>query len=152
MSTKNKGIIVYLLLTFGMAWILWIIPVRITVLPADPLLRIAVLPLGGLPGGLAPAVAAIVVRKWVTCEGFADAGLKWNLCTKWPYYVFAWLSPLMVALIIAVLAVALGSCRPDFSLAETYTSVGLSSPFEVPFHLTLIMLLAVCRRGDLDSS
>jgi hypothetical protein len=32
-----------------------------------------------LPGTFAPAIAAFIVRKWVTRESFGDAGLKPNL-------------------------------------------------------------------------
>jgi hypothetical protein len=42
-----------------------------------------------LPGALSPAIAAIIVRKWVTREGFVDAGLKPNLSKAWRYYLFA---------------------------------------------------------------
>lgn len=60
-------------------------------------------------------MAAIIVRKWITHEGFADAGLRLNL-QKWPYYLVAWLLPLLVTTIIVALAVALGISQPDFSL------------------------------------
>jgi membrane protease YdiL (CAAX protease family) len=141
MSTKSKGIVIYLLIAFGIAWLLWTIPIRVNVPTHNLLLLLAMLPLTGLPGGLAPALAAIVVRKWVTREGFADAGLKWNLRAKWPFYLFAWLSPLAVALVIAILAVALGISQPDFSLQRAYVmrspemnASALDSP-----HLTLIV-------------
>ena len=143
MSTKSKGIVIYLLITFGIAWVLWTIPIRFNVSTPNLLLLLAMLPLTGLPGGLAPALAAIVVRKWVTHEGFADAGLKWNLRDKWPYYLFAWLSPLAVALVIALLAIALGISRPEFSLQRAYVMTGPegnSSSLDSP-HLTLIVLI-----------
>ncbi len=120
MHTKNKGIVFYLLITFGMAWILWAIPTRTIVPTHNLLLQLATLPLAGLPGGLAPAGAAIVVRQWVTREGFADAGLAWHLRDKWPYYLLAWLYPLGVALVIAALAMVLGIAQPDFSLRNAY--------------------------------
>ena len=41
-------------------------------------------------GAFAPAVAGFIVRKWITREGFAGAGLRPNL-RKWPYYLVAWL-------------------------------------------------------------
>jgi len=42
-----------------------------------------------LPGTFSPAIAAFIVRKWVTHEGFGDAGLRSNLKTKWRYYLVA---------------------------------------------------------------
>jgi membrane protease YdiL (CAAX protease family) len=147
MEGKAKGTIVYLLIAFGMAWVLWEIPLRFEVSPRSPLFQLA-----ALPGAFAPAVAAIVVRKWVTREGFADAGLRLNL-RKWRYYLVAWLLPLPVTAVIVVLAVALGIGQPDFSLlralrtlAPEGTSVPSSVPpgllFVVPIQLLATALLA----------
>jgi hypothetical protein len=73
MTSKTKGIVVYLAVAFGMAWVLWEIPLRFGLSSRSPLFQLAV-----LPGAFAPAVAAIVVRKWVTREGFADALRGYN--------------------------------------------------------------------------
>ena len=143
MRTQNKGIIIYLLTAFGMAWTLWAIPLRIDVPTHNLLLQLATRPLAGLPGGMAPAVAAIVVRKWVTREGFADAGLAWHLRGKWPYYFFAWLWPLGVTLVIAILATTLGIGQPDFALqrAHQMTAAEVSASSPISSHPTLIVLV-----------
>ncbi len=109
-AIRKKGIAVYLLIAFAMAWVLWGTAWLMGMSPRSPLFQLA-----GLPGAFAPAVAAIVVRKWVTREGFADAGLRLNL-RKWPYYLCGWLLPLLVTTVIVVLAVVLGLSQPDFSL------------------------------------
>lgn len=70
-SDRRKDIVAYLLIAFGMAWAFWCIPLAFGLT-----LRNAFYMLVLLPGAFAPAVAAIVVRKWVTREGFADAGLR----------------------------------------------------------------------------
>ncbi len=80
-----------------------------------------------LPVAFAPAIAAFIVRKWVTREGFADAGLRPNL-RKWPFYLVAWLLPLVGTLCIVVLAPLLGVGKADFSLARSFkymTEAGL---------------------------
>jgi membrane protease YdiL (CAAX protease family) len=120
MRRNVKGVITFLLIAFGLAWTVWIIPIRWNVSTQNPLLRLALIPLAGLPGGFAPAVAAFVVRKWITGEGFEDAGLEWNLKSTWPYYLFAWLAPLAVAFGIALLGLMTGQRRPDFSLQIAY--------------------------------
>ena len=79
---KNRnGVIAYLLIAFGMAWAIWEIVIRLGISVRSPLFQIA-----GFPAAFAPAIAAFVVRKWITREGFADAGLRLNL-RKWPYYL-----------------------------------------------------------------
>jgi membrane protease YdiL (CAAX protease family) len=136
MKGKAKGMIVYLLIAFGMAWVLWEIPLRFGLSPRSPLFQLA-----ALPGAFAPAVAAIVVRKWVTREGFADAGLRLNL-RQWRYYLVAWLLPLPVTAVIVVLAVALGIGQPDFSLLRALKVLvpeGASVPSSVPPGLLLVV-------------
>ena len=153
MSIRGKGITVYLLIAFGMAWTIWAFwatPIQHKLATSDLLLRLALEPLGALPAGFAPAIAAIVVRKWVTREGFGDAGLKLNLRSKWPYYLFAWLSPLMVALIIALLAAPLGAGQPDFALEQARilagpeaSQVSLPSPAYVLIVLVEVAVVAL---------
>ncbi len=109
MQKNTKGIIVYLLIAFGLAWILWEIPLRMGISVRNPMFQLA-----ALPGGFAPAIAAVVVRRWVTREGFSDAGLNLNL-RKWPYYLAAWLLPLAVVAAITLLAAVFGIGHPDLS-------------------------------------
>jgi membrane protease YdiL (CAAX protease family) len=68
-----------------------------------------------LPAAFAPAIAAIVVRLWVTHEYFADAGLRLYLRQKWPYYLFAWSLPLFVVGVIVALSAVLPVGQADFS-------------------------------------
>ena len=135
MNNKTRGIAAYLLIAFGMAWILWEIPLQFGLSPRSPLFQLA-----ALPGAFAPAVAALIVRKWVTREGFADAGLRLNL-RKWPYYLFAWLLPLIVTLVIIVLAIVLGVSQPDFSLQRAFKTLspGASLPSSMPPNLWLVL-------------
>jgi membrane protease YdiL (CAAX protease family) len=109
-GNATKGVISFLLLAFGIAWISWEIPIRLGVSPQNPLFQLV-----ALPGGFAPAIAAVVVRRWITHEGFADAGLRPNL-RKWRYYLVAWLLPPAVTACIVGLAAALGISQPDFGL------------------------------------
>lgn len=120
MNQKTKGITAYILITFIMAWVLWEIPLRLGLNILSPFFQYI-----ALPGAFSPAIAAIVVRKWITREGFADAGLKPNLRKSWRYYLFAWLLPLFVSAIIIGLVVALGIGSPDFSLQR---AMGVLSP------------------------
>ena len=146
MDSDKKGVIVYLLIAFGLAWLLWEIALRIGP-PADsPLFQLAI-----LPGAFAPAVATVVVRKWVTREGFGDAGLGLNL-RQWRYYLVGWSLPLLVVLAIVLLAVLLGIANPDFTLERALkelTPEGTTLPslppgifVILPFQLMFVALVS----------
>ncbi|MGC4807874.1 CPBP family intramembrane glutamic endopeptidase [Micromonospora sp. DT233] len=103
---RNRGVLVYLALTFGLSWAAMVIVARgLGLSLADPLPQLSL--------AFTPALAAIVVRRWVTREGFRDAGLALRLRAAWRYYLIAWFGPLgLLAAGIAV-AGALGRYSPD---------------------------------------
>jgi uncharacterized protein len=107
-----KGVAWFLTICFGLAWTTWELAIRsgVSVLSWQ-------FQLYALPGAFAPAIAAVIVRRWITREGFADAGLGLH-AARWPYYLFAWLLPLVVVAIIVGEAIALGIAQPDFTLAR----------------------------------
>jgi membrane protease YdiL (CAAX protease family) len=125
MTSKTKGITVYLFLAFGVAWIplaiQWFLGLR-SLTDDATLLDYAVFILITLPTSFAPAIGAIVVRKWITHEGFADSGLRLNLRREWRYYLFALLYPVIVVSATVILVFLAGVERPDFS-AVTVTSL-----------------------------
>jgi uncharacterized protein len=136
-----KGILVYLAITFGLAWgnweILWISGVSGTN-PAFQWLS--------LPAIFSPALGTFIVRRWVTREGFADAGHRLNLRRHWRYYLFAWLSPLVITAIIVILAMVLRISQPDFSLQrflEAYASPGNRPTLPEPIFLIAIPVTVI---------
>jgi membrane protease YdiL (CAAX protease family) len=139
MTMNTKGIVSFLVLTFGISWTIALVLFQFGVAPGDT--RLAA------PFGFAPALAAIVVRKWITREGFADAGLRPNLRETWPYYLVAWLLPLIVVPTIVALVVLFGLSQPDFTYQRAFTALNLGIPpalFAVlppPFPLLLIPLV-----------
>jgi membrane protease YdiL (CAAX protease family) len=109
MRRNTLGIAVYLILAFGLAWAAWEVPLALGAAPQSPLFQAF-----ALAGAFAPALAAIVVRKWVTREGFADAGLG-LAPRKWFYYVLALAIPIAASLAVLFAAPALGIAQPDFT-------------------------------------
>jgi membrane protease YdiL (CAAX protease family) len=109
---NRKGIVAFLLIAFGIAWINWEIVIRLGIAVTDPRLKLA-----AFPSAFAPAIAGFIVRKWITREGFADAGLRLNL-RKWPYYIVAWLLPVAVLACLIVLAGLFRLGSPDFSFSR----------------------------------
>ena len=105
-----RGVIWFLAIAFGLAWISWEIAIQSGV----PVLS-GQFQFFALPGAFAPAIAAFVVRKWITREGFGDAGLGVHI-RNWRFYLLAWLLPLAVVAAITAQAVVLGIAEPDFTL------------------------------------
>jgi CAAX protease family protein len=128
-GTDRGGILAYLAIAFGLAWAIWAVVLYGLKLDAhDPGFAIAL-----IPGMFAPAIAAIVVRKWVTGEGFTGAGLRPRLRRGRRYYLFAiLLAPGLTVLIIA-LTVMFGVAEP-----QPHFRLGAASP-----PLALIIAIAV---------
>jgi membrane protease YdiL (CAAX protease family) len=99
MTKNTRGIVAFCAIAFGIAWLnlflLWLLLVR-PAPDAQAALQNPWLVILSGPHAFAPAIAAFVVRKWVTREGFADAGLRLRLRTGWPTYLCALLHPLVV--------------------------------------------------------
>jgi membrane protease YdiL (CAAX protease family) len=102
MRSYTRGIVVYLAIAFGGAWGTWAVAWYFGALDTGLRGQLIV-----AAGAFAPALGALIVRAFVTREGFADAGLRLHL-KQWPYYLCAWLLPLPVVTAIAGLAMGLG--------------------------------------------
>jgi membrane protease YdiL (CAAX protease family) len=102
MSTRTRGVLAFLLLAFGLSWAgMFTARLGFGLSLVNPLVQLA---------GIAftPAIAAFVVRKWVTREGFADTGMKPRIRENAGLYLAAWIGPLAFAAIALALAVAFG--------------------------------------------
>jgi membrane protease YdiL (CAAX protease family) len=111
----RRGVLVFLLIAFGLAWAGVLAAQLAGASMANPLVQ--------LPMAFAPAVAAIVVRRWVTREGFHDAGLAPRLKEAKSYYLLALVGPMLVLAAMIGLAAALGLYRPDVTPLPTPLSV-----------------------------
>ncbi|GAA2912495.1 peptidase [Actinoplanes cyaneus] len=101
---RVKGIAVYLLISFGVVWpYLFVARLGLGWSLVNPLVQ--------LPVAFAPAIGAFVVRKWVTREGFATAGLRWRAPGK--LWAGAWLAPLGASLMMLACAWVAGWWRLD---------------------------------------
>lgn len=88
----------------------------------------------------APALGAFIVRKWITREGFADAGLRFG---SWrPYLAMLLGVPALFALVY-LLTGLLGLGSPDWqmsSLVQLMADAG-SDTAAIPANLTLVIFL-----------
>ncbi|HTT82113.1 MAG TPA: type II CAAX endopeptidase family protein [Rhizomicrobium sp.] len=136
MESSPIGVMAYLVITFGLAWGSWSLLLPAHTMGGSQLLLI--------PGAFAPAIASFVVRRWITREGFADAGLGLHFA-KWRYYVIGWLLPFVVLGVIVACAPPLGLGAPDF--AATYVAHhlgGTNLPTALRDHIAVaVPLLAV---------
>jgi membrane protease YdiL (CAAX protease family) len=131
MAQHAKGIKWYIIIAFAIMW------------GGLLLIQVLHLPLPGLTGEITPdflpavllstlatfgpAIAAFVVRKWITREGFADAGLSLNLKGGWKYYLCALFFPLLVIPVAVLVAVVTGLARPDLTTLATLVPLFASS-------------------------
>jgi CAAX protease family protein len=138
MKQTALGITAYLVLAFGLAWAIWMFPLWLGLSPQSALYPTVI-----LIGAFAPALACFVVRKWVTREGFADAGLALSP-DKWPYYLWALLIPLALAFAIAALAPHLGQPAPDYALAPAPALLpGAAAPRSLPVVIAMLTLYTI---------
>lgn len=107
MDRKTKGVLAYLITAFAVSW-----ANLATVILAGLSQGTRGFQLATVPSVFAPAIAAFVVRKWVTGEGFSDAGLAPNIRKGWRHYLFGWFFPIVVVLLIFPLAGLLGAELP----------------------------------------
>ena len=110
---RARGLTVFLALALGPPWLIWELSMARGWTPGDETFPLAV-----LAAAFCPAMATVVVRAWVTREGFADAGLSLRLGspTARRWYLAAWLWPLPVALAVLALAWLTGPAEPDWTL------------------------------------
>jgi membrane protease YdiL (CAAX protease family) len=140
LDCMRNGILAFLLITFGVAWT-WLFTARLG-------LGLSVVnPIVQLPMGFAPAVAAIVVRRWVTREGFGDAGLALNLRRGLSSYLVAWLGPPVLAAATVGLAAALGLWRPALD-SLTDADSGVSVLASLPLLLVSAVILTPVYWGE----
>ncbi|TMR89556.1 CPBP family intramembrane glutamic endopeptidase [Nonomuraea basaltis] len=140
MSTKKKGVVAFIAICFGATWAY--------IFGARFLLDLSLVnPLVQLPMAFFPAIAAIIVRRWVTKEGFRDAGLALRLSSGWPYYLVAWMGPLLVVMAAVGLAAALGLWNPDLSPLDTIV-VGLPAWASLSLLMAVVVLLIPVYWGE----
>ncbi|MGE2834742.1 CPBP family intramembrane glutamic endopeptidase [Mycobacterium sp. SMC-4] len=105
-AQRRRGVRWFLLLAFSGAWIPWL---GVHVMGGsldDPLTQLAT-------AAFVPALAACIVRRWITGQGFADSGLTLNWRSSWKYYLAATTIPWGVLVIGVGVAVLTGWWSPD---------------------------------------
>lgn len=100
-AVRRRGVRWFLALAFVGAWVPWFGVHLAGGSLDDPLIQLAT-------AAFVPALAACVVRLWVTRQGFAQSGLGLNLRSKWPYYLAAVTLPWGILVVGTGVAIAAG--------------------------------------------
>lgn len=141
MGLKAKGVLAFLLISFGIAWG--------SILLAHWVLDLSLVnPLVQLPMAFSPAIAALIVRGWVTREGFRDTGLRPRVKAARRYYFLAWAYPVLVLSTTIGLAILLGLYRLDLSPLRTLFGVELPEPAALGLLLAIPVLAAPVFWGE----
>lgn len=96
-SAHRRGIAWFLALTFLPSWGMWLAAYALGHPLDDPAIQL-------ITAAFLPAVAALVVRLWITRQGLAGAGLRPQLRARWRWYLAA----LAIPPVLLVLALPLG--------------------------------------------
>jgi membrane protease YdiL (CAAX protease family) len=123
-TLDKRGLAWYLGLSFGIVWLMegWLWTQGGLTNPLAQFVLMAVM--------LVPAASAFFVRRFVTREGFADAGLRLG---RKRYYLWAWLLFPILFAVAGALTVLLGQARFDPSMSELLATFRLQAPgAEIP--------------------
>lgn len=128
----TKGIAWFITITFtltiGISLALWSMSLTVQ----DPTVQFSLLGMMFLP-----AISALIVRKFITKEGFSDAGMKWG---GWRPYLFFWaVIPIYFLAIYTLTAIFVSP--PDLTLSKFFMQYGIAST-DLPIS-TSMMIVAV---------
>jgi membrane protease YdiL (CAAX protease family) len=137
MTQRSKGILWFVVLAFAISWsaIFGIYLLGGTAPAAGETLPNPLVGLLSMIGTFGPALAAVIVRKWITREGFQDAGLRLNFKAGWKYYLVAFLFPFFTIPIALGVAVLYGARITGLSAESLATIIPL---FVISIFLSLL--------------
>jgi membrane protease YdiL (CAAX protease family) len=142
MKPAARGVLAFLLISFGLAW--GTIAVA-RIVPGMSLVN----PLVQVPIAFSPAIAALVVRRWVTREGFGDSGIRPRLRAAARHYLLAWAGPVLVLAATVGLAAGFGLYHLDLTrLRQALPGTGPAEPAALLLALAAPLLLAPVFWGE----
>jgi len=106
---RIKAILLYLVITFGIAWVIF----GFIALQKQGVSSLAVTTLTLAFAMFAPAIAAIIVKRFYLKEGLKDYGF--NLKNV-PYQLIAWILPVILSLFALFLTLSMGFGKLDLTM------------------------------------
>lgn len=104
-GVRRRGVGWFLSLAFAGAWIPWYGVYLAGGSLDDPVVQL-------LTAAFVPALAACVVRRWVTRQGLRDSGMRLHLRTSWRHYAAAVTIPWGVLILAVGIAAVTGMWSP----------------------------------------
>lgn len=112
-AERRRGVRWFLAIAFIGAWLPWLGVYLLGGSMGDPLTQLAT-------AAFVPAIAACVVRRWITRQGFADSGLSLHWRSSWRYCAAAVTIPWGVLLLAVTVSAAVGWWSPaDVNMSAT---------------------------------
>ena len=102
---RRRGVTWFLAIAFAGSWLPWFGVSALGGSLDDPVTQL-------LTAAFLPALAACIVRRWVTGQGFARSGLRLDLRSSWRYCLAAVTIPWGVLVLTLCLAAGAGWWRP----------------------------------------
>jgi hypothetical protein len=111
-TTRRRGLRWFLALAFTGAWVPWLCVHFTGGSMDDPRMQL-------VTAAFVPAVAACVVRRWVTKQGFANSGIRLNFLASWHLYLVAVTMPWGVLLLAIGAGSLISGSSPDLKLTSS---------------------------------
>ncbi|WP_199254590.1 CPBP family intramembrane glutamic endopeptidase [Mycolicibacterium mengxianglii] len=105
-TQRRRGVRWFLAIAFLGAWVPWLVVYLLGGSLDDPTTQLAT-------AAFVPAIAACVVRRWITRQGFADSGLSLHWKSAWPYCAAAVTIPWGALLLAVAVSIATGWWSPS---------------------------------------
>lgn len=110
-DVRRRGVRWFLLIAFAGSWLPWFGVSALGGSLDDPVIQL-------LTAAFLPAIAACIVRRWVTKQGFSRSGLRLDLRSSWRHCLAAVTIPWGALILSVCLAAVLGVWSPaDLDLA-----------------------------------
>ncbi|GAC68348.1 CPBP family intramembrane glutamic endopeptidase [Gordonia soli] len=107
-ETRRLGVLSYVGIAFGGSWAALLVANLLGYSLDDPAVQLLTI-------AFAPAIAACIVRRWITGEGFADSGLRLRLRSNWRHVVAAVTIPWGMLALTALMAALVGLWTPSMT-------------------------------------
>lgn len=131
-ALRRHPLLSFLVIAFGYSWAIWI---AMFLIHDD---HVGVYKAAAMFG---PALGFLVVRKWITAEGFSDAGFRWG---GKGYYGLAWLGPPLLFALAVALSEALGGATWGLNTDPEMTESAIfSAPDDWPLGAAIAVKIAL---------